>query len=111
MRSRYGLRSRSVVIQYKKKQSLLFPSPRGRSRKLSSNRLSAASAWYMMQRRGMDAQQETRICNHSFRGSGITNYLENGGSLDIAQEMAAHEDPRTTKLYDRRRGKLSQAED
>lgn len=92
------------------KQSPLFPSTRGRSRKLSQKRISANSAWYMVQRRGLDAQLETRICNHSFRGSGITNYLENGGSLDIAQEMAAHEDPRTTKLYDRRREKLSQTE-
>lgn len=32
---------------------------------------------------------------------GITAYLDNGGSLKIAQAMAAHESPRTTKLYDR----------
>jgi integrase/recombinase XerD len=38
---------------------------------------------------------------------GLTNYLENGGSLDTAQEIAAHEDIRTTKLYDRRREKVS----
>ena len=28
-------------------------------------------------------------------------YLENGGTLENAQAMAAHESPRTTKLYDR----------
>ena len=32
---------------------------------------------------------------------GITAYLDNGGSLENAQAMAAHESPRTTKLYDR----------
>jgi hypothetical protein len=32
---------------------------------------------------------------------GITAYLEAGGTLENAQAMAAHESPRTTKLYDR----------
>lgn len=31
----------------------------------------------------------------------ITNYLEHGGTLEKAQQMAAHESPKTTKLYDR----------
>ena len=43
----------------------------------------------------------TAICNHTFRATGITAYLENGGTLEMAQAMAAHESPRTTKLYDR----------
>jgi site-specific recombinase XerD len=43
------------------------------------------------------------ICNHSFRGTGITVFLQNGGSLEVAQDIASHSDPRTTKLYDRRK--------
>lgn len=43
------------------------------------------------------------ICNHTFRGTGITVLLQNGGSLEAAQDMANHSDPRTTKLYDRRK--------
>jgi integrase/recombinase XerD len=43
------------------------------------------------------------ICNHSFRGTGITVFLQNGGSLEVAQDIANHSDPRTTKLYDRRK--------
>ncbi|MBV8904909.1 MAG: tyrosine-type recombinase/integrase [Acidobacteriia bacterium] len=43
------------------------------------------------------------ICNHTFRGTGITVFLQNGGSLEAAQDMANHADPRTTKLYDRRK--------
>jgi site-specific recombinase XerD len=43
----------------------------------------------------------TKVCNHTFRATGITAYLDNGGSLKNAQAMAAHESPRTTKLYDR----------
>ena len=42
------------------------------------------------------------FCNHTFRGTGMTVFLSNGGSLEAAQEMANHADPRTTKLYDRR---------
>lgn len=42
-----------------------------------------------------------RICCHTFRATGITAYLENGGTLEHAQAIAAHESPRTTKLYDR----------
>ena len=41
---------------------------------------------------------------HVFRATGITAYLEAGGTLEKAQAMAAHESPRTTKLYDRRAG-------
>lgn len=43
------------------------------------------------------------FCNHTFRGTGITVFLNNGGSLEAAQDMANHTDPRTTKLYDRRK--------
>ena len=38
---------------------------------------------------------------HTFRATGITAYLLNGGTLERAQAIAAHESPRTTKLYDR----------
>jgi integrase/recombinase XerD len=41
------------------------------------------------------------ICNHTFRATGITAYLENGGSIEHAQQIANHESPKTTKLYDR----------
>jgi integrase/recombinase XerD len=43
------------------------------------------------------------FCNHTFRGTGITVFLQNGGALEAAQDMANHSDPRTTKLYDRRK--------
>ena len=50
------------------------------------------------------------IGNHTFRATGITAYLANGGALEHAQEMAAHESPRTTKLYDRTKERLTQDE-
>ena len=57
----------------------------------------------MVQRRAEAAGLDTHICNHTWRGTGITTYLENGGSLENAKVMAAHASVRTTQLYDRRR--------
>ena len=48
------------------------------------------------------AKVRTKIGCHSFRATGITEYLRNGGKLEIAQQMTNHESSRTTGLYDRR---------
>ena len=61
----------------------------------------------MVQRRANEAAIRTAIGCHTFRATGITIYLLNGGSLEKAQMMAAHESPRTTKLYDRTSDQLS----
>src|ERR1700751_3979267 len=44
---------------------------------------------------------------HSFRATDITAYLKNSGKLEVAQHIANHESPRTTKLYDRRQDDIS----
>jgi site-specific recombinase XerD len=62
--------------------------------------MTQSDAWRILQRRARDAGIPTAVCNHTFRATGITAYLDNGGSLENAQAMAAHESPRTTKLYD-----------
>jgi site-specific recombinase XerD len=80
----------------------LFRSTRGRSRQLSADPMSRKDAWAMLKRRLRDAGVSTIYSNHSLRAAGITNFLENGGSLEAAQRMAGHADSRTTKLYDRR---------
>lgn len=80
---------------------------KGRLRLLGKHRLHRCDAWAMIKRRAADADITTDICNHTFRGTGITNYLENGGNRDTAQELAGHEDIRTTALYDRRSSKIS----
>ena len=80
----------------------LFTSTRGRSRKLELDTLSRKDAWAMLKRRLRDAGVSSIYCNHSLRAAGITNFLENGGSLEAAQRMAGHADSRTTKQYDRR---------
>ena len=72
--------------------------------------MSQSDAWRMVQRRVRDAGIPTAVCNHTFRATGITAYLDNGGALEHAQSMAAHESPRTTKLYDRTQERLTQDE-
>ena len=72
--------------------------------------MAQADAWRMIRRRAVAAGIHAPIGNHSFRATGITAYLSNGGALEHAQEMAAHESPRTTKLYDRTKERLTQQE-
>jgi site-specific recombinase XerD len=55
----------------------------------------------MIRRRAAEAGVKTAIGCHSFQALGITTYLENGRTLEKAQQMAAHGSQRTTKLYDR----------
>lgn len=50
------------------------------------------------------------ISCHSFRVTDITNYLANGGSLEVAAQIAGHASATTTKLYDRRNEEISRGE-
>jgi site-specific recombinase XerD len=72
------------------------------TRRLSETPLPQASAFQMVRRRASAAKIETAIGNHSFRATGITAYLKNGGTLERAATMANHASTRTTQLYDRR---------
>ena len=64
-------------------------------------------AWRMIRKRAAAVGIFAPVGNHSFRATGITAHLSNGGALEHAQEMAAHESPRTTKLYDRTKERLT----
>ena len=55
----------------------------------------------MVRRRARRAGLPPSINCHSFRATGITNYLSNGGALEDARAIAAHESSQTTQLYDR----------
>lgn len=79
----------------------LFRSAIGRSGSLSDKRMSRKDALAMVKRRARVAGLPIRTSCHTFRATGITAYLENGGTIEKAQAIAAHESPRTTKLYDR----------
>jgi integrase len=82
-------------------KSPLFRSAAGRTDMLTDKAMNRVDAWRMVQRRAADLGTRVRIGCHTFRATGITAYLEAGGTLENAQAMAAHESPRTTKLYDR----------
>lgn len=89
------------------KRGPLFRTTAGTTRRLTVNRLTRRDVYKMIRRRARDAKLETAIGCHTFRATGITNYLTNGGTLEKAQQLANHESVRTTKLYDRRDDKLS----
>jgi site-specific recombinase XerD len=72
------------------------------TKRLSDTPLPQANAFQMVRRRAVAADIETAIGNHSFRATGITAYLKNGGTLERAATMANHASTRTTQLYDRR---------
>lgn len=85
----------------------LFPTTEGQSGRLTARPMGQADVYRMIRRRTRDAGIETRICCHTFRATGITEYLRNGGKLEVAQQMANHESARTTGLYDRRNDQVS----
>lgn len=86
----------------------LFQTIRGRKDELTGNRMSRKDSFAMVRRRakaaGIDA---TSICNHSFRTTGITTLLKNGGKLADTAHLAAHANISTTSLYDDRKPELT----
>jgi site-specific recombinase XerD len=80
------------------------------TKRLSQTPLTQPDAHAMVRRRAHAAGIATRIGNHSFRATGITTYLKNGGTLENAAAMANHSSTRTTQLYDRRRDEITLAE-
>ena len=75
--------------------------------KLTNKSMTRFDVFQMIKRRAKAAALPYSTCCHTFRATGITTYLQNGGTLEHAQTIANHESPRTTKLYDRTREELS----
>ena len=82
-------------------KSPLFRTAIGRTGELSAEQMHRVDAYRMIRRRAITAGVRAKIGCHTFRATGITAYLDGGGTLENAQVMAAHDSPRTTKLYDR----------
>jgi len=95
-----------VGIGAEVKGALFRTVQRGTGR-LSTTALPQANAYAMVTRRARAARLDTKICNHTFRATGITAYLKNGGTLENAATMANHASTRTTQLYDRRSDDIS----
>jgi integrase/recombinase XerD len=79
----------------------------GRGDQLGDSPMSRFDVLHMIKRRAAAAALPYSTCCHTFRATGITSYLENGGTLEHAQAIANHESPRTTKLYDHTGEELS----
>jgi site-specific recombinase XerD len=87
--------------------ALLFQTYSRATGQLTGNPLPQVNAYAMIQRRARTADITTKIGNHTFRATGITAYLKNGGTLEKAAAMANHASTRTTQLYDRRGDKIT----
>jgi site-specific recombinase XerD len=72
-----------------------------KKRGFGDGRMTRIDVYRMIKRRCRHAELGAAPNCHTFRATGITAYLLNGGSLEHAQAIAAHESPRTTKLYNR----------
>lgn len=73
-----------------------------RYRRLTDRRLHRREVLAMIKKYSKRAKLPYSTCCHTFRATGITSYLLGGGTLERAQQIAAHADASTTKLYDRR---------
>jgi len=80
----------------------LFRTVRGKTGELTSKAMNRVDVFRMIGRRAPALRKRSKIGCHTFRATGITAYLEAGGTLENAQAIAAHESLRTTQLYDRR---------
>ena len=90
------------------KASPLFRTFRGkRTDRLTENRMNRVDVFRMIRKRALKAGLNAEASCHTFRATGITAYLKSGGTLENAQAIAAHESPRTTKLYDRTRDEIT----
>jgi integrase/recombinase XerD len=79
----------------------------GKTRGLTDRSMTENDSLRMIKRRAKSAGLPSSTCCHTFRATGITTFLENGGTIENAQAIAAHESPRTTKLYDRTGDKIT----
>lgn len=84
-----------------KSRSPLFRASLARTGRLTDQALTENAALRIVKRRARTAGLPRAICCHSFRATGITSFLRNGGELSKAQRIANHESPRTTELYNR----------
>ena len=82
--------------------ALLFQTYSRATGQLTGNPLPQTNAYAMIQRRAKSGGITTHVGNHTFRATGVTAYLKNGGTLERAAQMANHASTRTTQLYDRR---------
>jgi integrase len=88
----------------------LFQSVSSAGTAVTGRALNRYNAWAAIRKRAKAAGFLTPVGCHTWRATGITIYLENDGRLEHAQQMAGHESPRTTELYDRTKDEITLSE-
>lgn len=82
----------------------LFRSAVRKTKRISHARMTGNDMLRMVKRRFKAAGlPHRRLTCHSFRATTITDLLDQGVPLEDVQYLAGHADPRTTRLYDRRK--------
>ena len=79
----------------------LFPSFGKNRETIESRRLDRRSVLKLVAKRAKASGILKRVCCHSFRATGVTEYMNSGGTIEIAQRIAGHTSPATTRIYDR----------
>jgi len=94
-------------LDYNDKSTPLFRTTLKRTGILTANGMTAGDIARMMKRKLRLAGLPNTYSPHSFRVTTITDLLSQGTPLEDVQNLAGHADPRTTRLYDRRKRKLT----
>ena len=97
----------AAQIRHDRRGPLFRSCENGRRAVLQRRAMSRNIAFYMIKRHAKKAGLPDEVCAHSFRATGITEYLRNGGSIEVAAQIAGHESTRTTQLYNRLRDEVS----
>ena len=79
----------------------LFPSFGKNRETIELRRLDRRSVLKLVEKRAKASGILKRVCCHSFRATGVTEYMNSGGTIEIAQRIAGHTSPSTTRIYDR----------
>ena len=88
----------------------LFQSVNSAETAVTGRSLNRYNAWIAIRKRAKAAAFLTPVGCHTWPATGVTIYLENDGRLEHAQQMAGHESPGTTKLYDRTKDEITLSE-
>jgi integrase/recombinase XerD len=85
----------------------LFPPFGKNKRAIELRHMDGTGIWRLVQARARACGLKKRVCCHSFRATGITEYMNARGALDIAQRIAGHSQLSTTKIYDRSQDRVT----
>lgn len=88
----------SAGIREAKNSPLFRVMPYG---KVTHNGLHEMNSLAMIKRRTKNAGLPDWVGNHVCRATGITRFLETGGTLEEAANLANHANVRTTRIYDK----------